>query len=355
MTWSPGACWPSIGAVPSSSAPKTTRSPEEQARIDAMFQMLADAKRERLRVEVKQREQEQLRQNGIDDELQAFEDKICRLITPGSGAGFKDTPDAPEMVIVPRGTLMAKTRTGGLRGSRLYSKYKLETDLAVSRYAISFDEWDAAEGVEFRLRPSDSGWGRGRRPVINVSWNDAQRYVKWLSKRTGRAYRLLNEDEWEYACRAGTLTPFWWGRFLTRRHANFKGNVWQVLYNHLAKRRKTVPVDAFAPNPWGLHQMHGNVWEWCGDKRCHGVRGGSFASSARDLLDDTRWKRSNYPPWGVIYGNSQTNAIGFRVCREVGKVIRTRVRLHATPHYPEPILGLGARQPAPQEIAPTDE
>jgi len=138
---------------------------------------------------------------------------------------------------------------------------------AVGQFAVTFEEWDACvvAGGCNGYKPSDEGWGQGRRPVINVSWNDAQAYVEWLLKRTGKAYRLLSEAEREYVTRAGTSTPFWWGGSISTQQANYDGN---YTYGGSLKgeyRRQTVPVDSFQPNPWGLHQVHGNVWEWTQD------------------------------------------------------------------------------------------
>ncbi len=101
--------------------------------------------------------------------------------------------------------------------------------------------------------------------MINVSWNDATDYAAWLSRQTGQAYRLPSEAEWEYACRAGTTSPFWWGSSISTGQANYDGT---GTYGGGPKgeyRKRTVPVDSFAPNPWGLYQVHGNVWEWCAD------------------------------------------------------------------------------------------
>ena len=135
------------------------------------------------------------------------------------------------------------------------------------RFAVSFEEWDAcvADGGCNGYRPSDNNWGRGRRPVINVSWQDAKSYVAWLSRKTGATYRLLSEAEREYVARAGTSTPFWWGRSISTRQANYDGN---YVYNGGVRgenRQRTVPVDYFDPNPWKLYQVHGNVWEWVED------------------------------------------------------------------------------------------
>jgi formylglycine-generating enzyme required for sulfatase activity len=101
--------------------------------------------------------------------------------------------------------------------------------------------------------------------VINVSWDDIQSYVQWLSGKTGKNYRLLSEAEWEYAARAGTTTPFHTGSRITTDQANFDGN---YTYNGSSKgqyRKRTVAVGSFSANRFGLHDMHGNVWEWVGD------------------------------------------------------------------------------------------
>ncbi len=127
-------------------------------------------------------------------------------------------------------------------------------------------------------KPGDRSWSRGGRPVINVSREDAKAYVAWLSKNTGKQYWLQSEAEWEYAARAGTTTPFWWGDTITTDQANYNGN---YPYNGGAKgefRWKTLPVRSFKPNPWGLYQVHGNVWEWVED--CwNGTYKGAHSSS----------------------------------------------------------------------------
>ena len=105
----------------------------------------------------------------------------------------------------------------------------------------------------------DRGWGRGNRPVINVSWKDAQSYVRWLSQRTGHRYSLPSESEWEYVARAGTDTRYSWGDEIGRNRANCDGcgSRWDD--------EQTAPVGSFSPNAWGVHDMHGNVWEWVED------------------------------------------------------------------------------------------
>ncbi len=193
--------------------------------------------------------------------------------SPPPGTIIQDAPFAPELVVIPPGKFMmgspkSEERWSGYDGrEEPQHEVTIPKPFAVARYAITFEEWDyaVAQGACDGYRPKDQGWGRGRRPVINVSWDDAQAYVRWLSEQTGHEYRLLTEAEWEYCCRAGTSTPFSWGSSISTDQANYDGN---YTYSDGVKgkyRRQTVPVDDFSPNPWGLYQMHGNVWEWVAD------------------------------------------------------------------------------------------
>jgi formylglycine-generating enzyme required for sulfatase activity len=139
---------------------------------------------------------------------------------------------------------------------------------------VTFDEWDAGVAYGDCLRVSDSGFGRGRKPVINVTWDDAQRYVAWLSKMTGKPYRLLSEAEWEYAARAGTQTAYSWGDKIG------KGNAHCIGCGSQWDRRQAAPVGSFARNPFGLYDMHGNVWEWVEDWRNDSYNGAPTDGSA---------------------------------------------------------------------------
>lgn len=185
--------------------------------------------------------------------------------------GFKDCPVCPEMVAVPAGsfTMGSGADEAGQGGTQApQHRVTIAKPFAVARFAVTFAEWDSCAngGGCGGYRPDDAGWGRGERPVINVSWNDAKAYVAWLSKRTGKAYRLLSEAEREYVTRAGTTTPFWWGSAITPDQANYNGNY--VYAGNAQKgeyRAKTVPVWTFQPNAWGLYQVHGNIWEWVED------------------------------------------------------------------------------------------
>ena len=139
---------------------------------------------------------------------------------------------------------------------------------AMSRYEITFDDYDKFAIANKRPLPNDQGWGRGDRPVINVSWQDARDYAIWLSDQTGKRYRLPTEAEWEYAARAGTETPFWTGNCIHTDQANYDGekDYADCGANTGIDRSQTVATGSLnAPNPWGLHDVHGNVWEWVGD------------------------------------------------------------------------------------------
>ena len=167
---------------------------------------------------------------------------------PGAGKTewFKDLDIGPEMVVVPGGSF---TMGSSYESEKPPHKVRIKAPFAVGRFAVTFDEWDAANLAH---KPGDQHWGRGRRPVINVSWEDAKAYASWLSQRTGTAYRLLSEAEWEYCCRAGTTTKYAFGVSITRQQAQFRA-------------AQTVEVGKFPPNAWGLYDTHGNVWEWVED------------------------------------------------------------------------------------------
>ncbi|MGH6815163.1 MAG: SUMF1/EgtB/PvdO family nonheme iron enzyme [Hyphomicrobiaceae bacterium] len=183
---------------------------------------------------------------------------------------FKDCDTCPEMVVVPAGEfLMGSPDNEPERDANEGPQHKvtIAKSFAVGKFEVTFAEWNtcvAAGGCKHT--PNDYGWGRGRQPAINVSWNDAKEYIAWLSAKTGKIYRLLTEAEWEYAARAGTTTPFWWGSSITPKQANYDGNsTYKGGGSKGEDRGRTVSVDSFAPNPWGLYNMHGNVWEWVED------------------------------------------------------------------------------------------
>lgn len=141
---------------------------------------------------------------------------------------------------------------------------------AAGKYLVTFAEWDACladDGCEV-YRPDDEHFGRGRQPVMNVSWHDAQAYVSWLSQKTGKHYRLLSEAEWEYSARAGKDSEFWWGDRPSHDYANY-GDDQDCMQGPYKQGRDqwdyTSPVGSFPPNPFGLYDMLGNLYEWTAD------------------------------------------------------------------------------------------
>jgi formylglycine-generating enzyme required for sulfatase activity len=195
---------------------------------------------------------------------------MCLMgLIPGSfaqnaGESFRDCAGCPEMVVVPAGSFTMgspASELGHRNDEGPQHRVALPKALAVGKYEVTFAEWDVclADGGCGAYRPHDEGWGRGNRPVIYVSWNDAQSYVSWLSRKTGKQYRLLSEAEWEYAARAGTTTAYYWGSEVGQKQANglFDVQSWA--------HARTAPVGSFPPNGFGLYDMLGNVWEWVED------------------------------------------------------------------------------------------
>jgi formylglycine-generating enzyme required for sulfatase activity len=254
-------------------------------------------------------------------------------IKPGSGESFKDCPECPEMVVVPAGSFsMGSPASEPERYDAEGPQHTvaIPKPFAVGRFAVTFAEWDACaeDGGCGGNKPSDNGWGRGDRPVINVNWNEAKDYIDWLSKKTGKTYRLLSEAEREYAARAGTSTPFWWGRSITPALANYNGSAepYKGGGSKGEYRQKTLPVKSFKPNAWGLYQVHGNVWEWvedCWNENYHNapsdgsanttgecgrrvVRGGSWSGDPLSL-------RAAFRDW--YSSDNRDDLIGFRVGR----------------------------------------
>lgn len=249
---------------------------------------------------------------------QVFQDRF----TDGSGQG-------PEMVVLPSGSFTMgspESEVGRDDWEGPQRTVQIGYRLAVGRYEVTFAEWDAcvADGGCNNYRPDDLGWGRDTRPVINVSWDDAQTYVEWLNRKTGLTgrdrYRLLTDAEWEYAARAGTTTAYSFGDDASQldAHAWFEAN----------SDNRTHPVGRQQPNAFGLYDMHGNVAEWVED--CfYGNLGYADAptdGSARTFPDcDGRVLRGN--SWYASPQNlrsahlyrlghrDRSNQLGFRVAR----------------------------------------
>lgn len=197
-------------------------------------------------------------------------------------ASLRDCDTCPEMVVVPAGSFLMGADRG--RPAELpVRRVVIPRAFAMSKFEITFDEWAvcvAASGCE--KDPDDHDWGRGARPVINVSWEDAVAFTRYLSARTGHTYRLATEAEWEYAARAGTRTDFWWGDTQGEAFANCRscGSEWDG--------HRSAPVGSFPPNPLGLHDMNGNVSEWTSDCWNANHRGAAENGAARTSGDCSR-------------------------------------------------------------------
>jgi formylglycine-generating enzyme required for sulfatase activity len=254
---------------------------------------------------------------------------------------LRDTPLCPELVVMPSGEFLMGSDESEAQltevdkawsdeivagqGKRLM---RIVRRFALGRYPVTFEEYELflMSSQEKRKRSTGEAtdphnWGRGRYPVINVSWNDARAYCDWLNERTGLpkefGYRLPSEAEWEYACRAGTTTLRWWGDEWDPAYANgiisYDGG-------------KTNPVNHYKPNLWGLHDMIGNIWEWCADQfadnilklpldgipntlsrqKAYTIRGGSYDAVPRNLRCAIRNRN---------FFDARDITLGFRVAR----------------------------------------
>ncbi len=239
---------------------------------------------------------------------------------PRPGDTVRDCETCPELVLLPGGTFQMGSpagQSGAFDTERPLHEVRI-APFAAGKYEVTYAEWDAcaSAGGCARLFPSDRGWGRGRRPVVGVSWRDAQAYIAWLNGTTsGPDYRLLSEAEWEYAARAGAGTRFALGDQIARSQAVYSA-------------RQTDPVGTYAANAFGLFDMHGNAAEWVAD--CHNAtylgapsdgrawtsgqcanriyRGGAWRDQASALRAANR-RRAN--------AGLRDSTIGFRVARDV--------------------------------------
>ncbi|WP_166110821.1 SUMF1/EgtB/PvdO family nonheme iron enzyme [Pseudoalteromonas sp. Z9A5] len=236
---------------------------------------------------------------------------------------------SPNMVIIPPGT--------GTIGGENFRSFQDEAPIfeatvkdsyALSETEITFAQYDQFCKTGIRSCPSDEGWGRGKQPVINISWFDAVAYTKWLSKETGYTYRLPSEVEWEYAARAGTSSKFWWG------------NEYKQGIDHCDRDLGGCPkgsdlghpwqVGILKPNPFGLYDVTSNVYEWVEDcyvDNHNNVTGTTAANKTGDCNDRTVKGASWTMPQPHVHHslrmgftiNARADSIGFRVLREINK------------------------------------
>ena len=266
---------------------------------------------------------------------------------------FRECVSCPEMLVVPEGEyMMGSPDDEADRNSNEGPQHrvKIPRHFAVSKLKVKREEFEkfvnetsyAGEDRCFTLEDGkvEERAGRsfrnpgfeqnGSHPAVCVDWDDAKAYVAWLSKKTGKLYRLLSESEWEYVARAGTKTPFWWGTSISTDEANYDGRSTHGGGSTGEYREKTVPADMFKPNPWGLYQVHGNAMEWVEDcwndsyqygpsddwmrvaGKCdvHVRRSGAWNTPAKMLRAAYRDNRKT--------GNRASNT-GFRVARTLGQ------------------------------------
>ena len=247
------------------------------------------------------------------------------------GQKFRDCSDCPELVVIPVGEFLMGEKNGGMAKDSVATRVIIEKSFAISRFEITFASWDACviDGGCGAYKPFDEGWGRNTRPVINVNWYDAQKYIDWLTQKTGRIYRLPSEAEWEFGARAGSTTAYWWGAEVGINQAVCQdcGSIFDG--------EKTAPVGSFSMNKFGLFDTAGNVWEWVLDcyykdayqvhmhypkplyniekfeelNNCSRVlRGGGWDVMALGMSSSFRFASSPH---------NRTNRLGFRVVREI--------------------------------------
>ena len=242
---------------------------------------------------------------------------------PAPGSSFSDTlssgGEGPEMVVIPAGRFRMGDLSGeGYDHEKPMHEVVIARPFALSKYEITFEDYDK---FTYPNKVDDEGWGRGRRPVINISWDDANEYAAWLSAQTGKRYRLPTEAEWEYAARAESTTQYNWGNDIGQNQANC-GNDCSDRWEH------TAPVGSFSANAFGLYDMHGNVWEWVqdcwnysysgapddgsawtsGDCGNPVIRGGSWGVGSWELPSAYRYRFNR---------SSRNNSLGFRLAQDL--------------------------------------
>lgn len=226
------------------------------------------------------------------------------------------------MIVVRAGEFeMGSSGPNDLEFEKPVRKVTIRKPFAIGRSEVTFREWDACVAAGSCPRLDDRGWGRGDRPVINVTWSEAKAYTRWLSQKTGHRYRLPSEAEWEYAARGATTTPFWWGRDAGQNRANCRDC-------GTGRPVQSQSVGSFQQNPFGLFDTSGNAAEWVedcwndnyrgapqdgsawttGQCRLRVLRGGSFDNPSTYLRPSARFRYD---------ADVRYHANGFRVVREL--------------------------------------
>ena len=259
---------------------------------------------------------------------------VVALNNAEPGTELSECETCPLMIVVPSGSyVMGSPRSEEMHHSSQEPQHRVEIPyhFTVGKYEVTFREWDACvEAGGCSHNPDDLGRGRGSQPVVDVNWEDAREYVSWLSRKTGENYRLLSESEWEYVARADTTGPFHFGSTISTDQANYDGHYTYGEGRRGIRRIETVPVGSFPGNGFGLHDVHGNVFEWVedcwhdsydgapsdgsawvsgGDCSQRVLRGGSYMNEPWTLRAATRVRLEAASPW------SRHADLGFRVAR----------------------------------------
>ncbi|MGD2131045.1 MAG: SUMF1/EgtB/PvdO family nonheme iron enzyme [Lysobacterales bacterium] len=258
-------------------------------------------------------------------------------LAPTPGKTFRDCPECPTMVVLPAGSFWQgsdESSPGVLKNETPRHLVTIPAPFAIGVFEVTMDQWDACvEDGGCSTRPGDNGWGRGSRPVIMVSWNDAQEYVSWLSRKTGQSYSLPSESQWEYAARAGEKGD--WpggGPDAVCSYGNVAGSETGFRWQHGACADSTalgtLPVGSLQPNQFGVFDMIGNVAEWTldcmnlsyldaptdgsawgrGICSSHMTRGGSWFTGTREIRLPARFNLKN---------GDRNDFTGFRVVRTI--------------------------------------
>ena len=231
-------------------------------------------------------------------------------INSASGSTFRDCEECPEMVVIPAGSFrMGDLDGGGDSDEKPVHRVSIDYSFAVGKYEVTFDQWLAcsASGGCNDHSPKARGWGRGNRPVINVNWEDAKAYVRWLSRKTSKEYRLPSESEWEYMARAGGTSKYTFGNSESSLCEYGNGADKSTGYRWKNKTCSdgyewTAPVGSFKPNNFGVYDTVGNTMEWVED--CwHGGYAGA-------PMDGSAWTGGGDCSMRVLRGGSMINKPG---------------------------------------------